>query len=147
MIENEPRLRGATEEDLDAIVSLLSSYDLPTVDLSGVVSSLFVLDSDGAIIGSGGVEVYGETGLLRSVAVRDSLKGAGFGTVICREIFDRMRAQGLTELYLLTTTAPGFFERMGFTRIDRNDVPADIQGTTEFSTLCPQSAVCMLMSL
>lgn len=147
MIENEPRLREATEEDLDAIASLLSSYDLPTVDLSGKASSLFVLESDGALIGTGGVEVFGDTGLLRSVAVRDSLRGAGFGTVICREIFDRMSAQGLKELFLLTTTAPGFFESLGFTRIDRNAAPADIQGTTEFSTLCPQSAVCMTMRL
>lgn len=147
MTEGTPRLREATIKDLDLIILLLSSHDLPTEDLSGKTSSLFVLEADGAIIGSGGVEIFGKIGLLRSVAVMESLRGEGFGELICREIFNRMRVQGLKELYLLTTTAPGFFERVGFTRIDRNDAPVDIRGTTEFSTLCPTSAVCMTMRL
>ena len=147
MTDTAPRLREATMRDMDIIILLLSSHGLHTEDLSGKASSLFVLESDGAIIGSGGVEVFGNVGLLRSVAVMKSLQGEGFGGLICREIVHRMRTQGLTELYLLTTTAPGFFERLGFQRIDRSDAPADIQGTTEFSGLCPTSAVCMRMRL
>jgi len=147
MTHTAPRLREATMRDMDLIILLLSSHGLHTEDLSGKASSLFVLESDGAVIGSGGVEVFGDVGLLRSVAVIKSLQGEGHGGLICREIFERMRTRGVTELYLLTTTAPGFFERMGFTRIDRSDAPAEIQNTTEFSGLCPQSAVCMRMRL
>jgi len=147
MADTTPRLREATVKDLDIIILLLSSHGLPTDDLAGKAASLFVLEVDGRIIGSGGVEVFGDAGLLRSVAVVEPLRGEGFGATICREIVGRMRARGVRELFLLTTTAPGFFGALGFTRIDRNDAPAEIRGTTEFSGVCPISAVCMRMGL
>ena len=147
MTETTPRLRDATEKDLDDIVSLLSFHNLPTEDLAGKASSLFILERNGGIIGTGGVEIFGDAGLLRSVAVLDSLRGEGFGGLICREIFNRMRSRGVKDLFLLTTTAPEFFKKLGFELIDRNDAPAKIKGTMEFSTICPLSAVCMRFRL
>ena len=46
-------------------------------------------------------------------------------------------------LYLLTTTAVPFFERMGFAAIDRAEAPPAIAATREFATYCPESAVLM----
>jgi len=147
MIDITPTLRPAVEADLDDIISILASHDLPTDDLAGKASSLFVLESYGDIIGTGGVEVYGDAGLLRSVAVQEFFRDLGLGGLICSEIFQMMKDRGVKELFLLTTTAPEFFEGLGFQRIERDTAPADIKATTEFSTLCPESAVCMRLEL
>ena len=49
----------------------------------------------------------------------------------------------ISALYLLTTTAAGFFPKFGFERIDRCDVPRSVQMSVEFTSACPSSATVM----
>jgi amino-acid N-acetyltransferase len=53
------------------------------------------------------------------------------------------RSKGVTDLYLLTTTAEGFFERLGYRRVVRENAPEAIRQTKEFSGLCSSSAAFM----
>jgi amino-acid N-acetyltransferase len=53
----------------------------------------------------------------------------------------------VSALYLLTTTAADFFARHGYHVTNRADAPEFLQATTEFSRLCPESAVCMVKFL
>ena len=89
------------------------------------------------------LEPAGDAGLLRSVAVRDSARGAGVGTAVCDELEERARAEGTTELYLLTTSAADFFADRGYEKIERVDAPRAIRETTQFDDRCPAAAVCM----
>ena len=57
------------------------------------------------------------------------------------------RESSLRDLYLLTTTAPTFFERLGFARISRADVPAAVAASWEFRVGCPQTAQAMRLRL
>jgi len=57
------------------------------------------------------------------------------------------REQGVQSLYLLTTTAEKFFLRRGYTRIPREDAPAAIKSTKEFSGICPVSSSFMVKKL
>jgi amino-acid N-acetyltransferase len=43
-------------------------------------------------------------------------------------------------LWLITTSAAEFFERLGYVKCDRAAVPTAISTTTEFSALCPANA-------
>jgi C_GCAxxG_C_C family probable redox protein len=47
----------------------------------------------------------------------------------------------------LTTTASGFFEKLGWSEVWRQAVPGDVRQSEEFKSLCPQRAVCMMLSL
>jgi amino-acid N-acetyltransferase len=91
-----------------------------------------------------GLEVLGEVGLLRSLAVPQEDRGRGVGTQLTHKAEDYARTLGVQALYLLTTTAPDFFARRGYQRIDRAAAPAPLQATTEFQSLCPSTAVCMV---
>ena len=53
------------------------------------------------------------------------------------------RERGLGAVYLLTTTAEGYFPRFGFARITREEVPDPVQASVEFREACPASAVVM----
>jgi amino-acid N-acetyltransferase len=86
-------------------------------------------------------------GLLRSVAVEPSVRRSGLGEALVGGIVAQARELGLRELYLLTTTAPEFFERLGFSHVIRSDVPAAVAESWEFRTGCPQSAQAMRRAL
>jgi N-acetylglutamate synthase-like GNAT family acetyltransferase len=63
--------------------------------------------------------------------------------MLCESLMARAAGLGVEEIYLLTMNAAGFFERLGFNRVDRSGVPVEIQRTREFSEFCPASAVVM----
>jgi amino-acid N-acetyltransferase len=53
------------------------------------------------------------------------------------------RAMGIQRLWLLTTSAEGFFAGLGFAPAPRENAPASIQASEEFAWHCPDDAVCM----
>jgi amino-acid N-acetyltransferase len=62
-------------------------------------------------------------------------------------IVDHARARGVTGLYLFTTGAAGFFERHGFVRIDRAEMPPALQATKQFTHACGATAIAMRRQL
>nr|MDO8135527.1 arsenic resistance N-acetyltransferase ArsN2 [Candidatus Njordarchaeum guaymaensis] len=137
------RLRKATRRDLPLIERLLKENDLPFQDVLAKIDSLFIVSSNSQNTGIGGVEVYGEYGLLRSVAIDKPFRGKGYGKALCDKLIQRAKRKGVKELYLLTTTADDFFRRMGFERVVRDSTPLVLQNTSEFRDLCPVSSICM----
>jgi amino-acid N-acetyltransferase len=139
--------RAAAPADLKPVLDLLRGHAL---DLSGVRESLgdfLVAEKDGTVIGSIGLEVHAPYALLRSAAILPAWKGAGLGSALVARIVDRARARGVTGLYLFTTEAAPFFERHGFVRIDREEMPAELKATAQFTHACGATAVAMARSL
>ena len=60
-----------------------------------------------------------------------------------RRAFDR----GARRAWLLTISAAPYFEKIGFARIPREAAPHDIAATSQFTTLCPASAVLLSRSI
>ena len=94
-----------------------------------------------------GLELFGEVALLRSLAVASSRRGTGVGSGLVAHAERHARDQGVQSLFLLTTTAEKFFLRRGYTRIPRDEAPAAIKGTKEFSGICPSSSAFMVKQL
>lgn len=140
-------LRSADAERLDCVESLLEANGLPSEDVRAKPECFFVASADSQRVGVGGVEDYGSEGLLRSVVVAEPNRGRGYGTALCDALEDRARADGIETLYLLTTTASGFFRRRGYDAVPRESAPASIRRTTQFADLCPRSADCMRKDL
>jgi amino-acid N-acetyltransferase len=137
------RLEPAGERRLDDIERLLAANGLPSADVRSGSAQFYVAAAGGGVVGTGGLELYGDAGLLRSVAVREAAQRSGVGTAVCDELEERARAEGTTELYLLTTTAADFFADRGYGAVERSEAPPDIRETTQFEDLCPATAVCM----
>jgi N-acetylglutamate synthase-like GNAT family acetyltransferase len=77
----------------------------------------------GTIVGTVGLEVMGDLGLLRSLAVLPELRGQRLGHALWDGARDLARRRGISRLYLLTTTAAGLFSRCGFKAVARDEVP------------------------
>lgn len=139
-------LQRADASTVSRIETLLAENGLPTADVRSNPGHFFVAFDGDERVGVGGLERYGADGLLRSLVVARAARGMGYGTAICDALEDRARADGVETLYLLTTTAEGFFAARGYEPIDRDAVPEVIRETPEFADLCPASAVCMWRS-
>jgi N-acetylglutamate synthase-like GNAT family acetyltransferase len=95
------------------------------------------------VVGVAGMERYGDSGLLRSVAVAPDWRRTGIGRTLVERVLEESRAAGVRDVYLLTTTAEHYFPRLGFGCVDRQTVPAAMQASAEFTGACPASAVVM----
>jgi len=132
-------------QSLNEVLSLLKSSKLPYQDIE-LANSLFISYSDenGKIIGSGGLEFYSSYALLRSVAVDEAQRGKAFGKEIVKDLVDRAKNKSVKAIYLLTETAHDFFLKRGFTDVAREHVPVEVKASSEFSSVCPVSAACMV---
>ena len=144
----EIELRPARTADFDAIVALLGAAELPVEDLDAARLDAFVVATEGEVcVGVVGLEIREAVALLRSLAVERRHRSRGLGARLVHAIETEARARGVAALYLLTTTATTFFERMGYSAHDRARVPSSIAATTEFSSLCPDTADCLWRDL
>ena len=89
------------------------------------------------------LELYGETALLRSLAVAQSRRGEGLGGRLAAAALEAAKASGVRNLYLLTQTAEKFFPRFGFAVEPRALAPEVLGSSEEFRSACPASAVMM----
>lgn len=143
-----PTLRQAGAADLDAIKSLLSRCQLPADDLSETTLGNFVLAiSDDRIVGVCGIERFGSDGLIRSLAVDPARRGQRLGERLVAANEAKAKAAGIARLYLLTTTARDYLQRLGYADIDRASAPEAVRTHPQFRGLCPASAKCMVKRL
>jgi len=133
----------ATEENNDAIVALLRDANLPVDDLAQGERTFLLAFNEEEIAGCVAVEQYEMAGLLRSLAVRTEWKGNGVGKTLVEKAETWAAANGITHLYLLTTTAADYFPQLNWKIAERTSVPVAIAASTEFASVCPVSAVCM----
>ena len=133
----------ARPEDAAGILSLLEDAHLPTDGLTDHLATALVARRHGRIVGSAALEVYADGALLRSVAVESSLRGTGLGQRLTDAAIARAVELAMPAVYLLTTTAERFFPKFGFTTITRDEVPASVRQSVEFTTACPASAIVM----
>lgn len=139
-----PTLRQAKADDWDAIRALLLESRLPTDDLGPDKLDAFLVAEDGGkLAGLIGLQVFGTTGLLRSLVVAEDARRAGLGGKLVGALESAAQTAGIRDLWLLTIDAERFFERQGFTIVERDSVPDGIRSTEEFAGLCPATAFLM----
>lgn len=144
-----PSIRHACAEDWPSIRALLEARELPLDGAEGHVGDFIVATRGvtGPVIGVAGMERYAGVGLVRSVAVVDDVATQGLGTALVRALLERARDEDMRELYLLTTTAAGWFPRFGFRVVRREDLPPALGESAELRGACPSTAVAMHLRL
>ncbi|HEY8121688.1 MAG TPA: arsenic resistance N-acetyltransferase ArsN2 [Myxococcota bacterium] len=140
-------IRPARASDLASVEALLREAALPWEDVAPHFGAFLVGERGGALVASAGFEHYGAQALVRSVAIAPALRSGGLGAALCDTLLGDARRRGVSDAYLLTTTAPRFFERLGFAALARERAPGAIRATREFAGLCPASAVLMHRAL
>lgn len=139
--------RAATPADWPSIAALLTQASLPLTGAEAHLPHFIAALRDGQVIAVAGLEVYGTSALLRSVAVSESERGTGLGREMARRVLNSASTIGITTVVLLTTSAANYFLRFGFVPVTRDRVPPELLASEEFQTACPASATIMRLDL
>ena len=136
---------AASPADEPRIRQLLSSCRLPHEDITPEhLHHYWVFKENKQLIGVIGLEVLRPSALLRSLAIDPLFRNKGLGSQLTQQAENDADSLEIEALYLLTTTAEGFFAKRGYLKVPREGTPDQIQGTAEFRTMCPLTAVCMV---
>ena len=137
------RMRQVTASDLQQISRFLEENGLPTIGVEKFFENFIVaLDQSGSWVGVAGLEVYGKSGLLRSVAVNKQFRGMGQGRTLVNAVLANASEKGVEAIYLLTDSAEDYFKGLGFEVVNRKDIDAAVRASPEF-TECRETAPAM----
>jgi len=130
-----------SDAELPMLARALVEARLPADDLARPGRRLFrFAERPGETAGYGGFELCRTAALLRSIIVLPAWRGRGVGERIVQGLAAAAGEAGATDAFVLTTTAQGYFERLGFRQVERSAAPEAILGTAQATSLCPASA-------
>ncbi len=139
---------AASQMDEPWIRQLLIMSGLPHEDITTQhLAHFWVIKEREEILGVIGLELFGRSALVRSLAVHPRQRNQGWASRLEKKAEEYAASSKIQVLYLLTTTAEKFFQKRGFCKIDRGSAPEEIRGTAEFQGLCPISSVLMMKKL
>jgi amino-acid N-acetyltransferase len=139
------RIEAARHSDLPGIRWLLEYEHLPNEDVTeALIEHFLVCRDDKGVVGAIALQPLGECVLLRSLVVAAEYRGEGLGGRLTLAAEAHAMRRGIEKIFLLTTTAEHFFAARGYRAIPRSDAPLPIQQSSQFSLLCPSTAVLMV---
>jgi amino-acid N-acetyltransferase len=128
-------IRKATIKDIKAIHSLLQQYgrkgELLPRPLSVLYDhvrdfSVYADDEDSNVLGCCALQFcWDDLAEIRSLAVNPDHVGKGIGSKLVEKVLADATSFKIQKVFALTYR-PGFFERFGFDRIDRSELPIKI---------------------
>lgn len=139
----ELNMQIAGPKELAVVTRFLTENNLPVSDLMEDNITLYLAFESQDLVATIGLEKYGSTGLLRSLAVKETFRNQQLADKMIKGLLKVCESENIREIYLLTTTAEKYFIRKGFLPVEREVVPAVIKQTREFRDICPSSAVIM----
>ncbi len=95
----------------EQVIALLAAEKLRVADLPETLENFLVVIADNQVIAIAGIDVYGNYGLLRSLAVHPEHRNAGIAGKLLERLEALASSKRLTELYLLTEITPDYFKR------------------------------------
>ncbi|MFI5188407.1 MAG: arsenic resistance N-acetyltransferase ArsN2 [Chitinophagales bacterium] len=146
-MSDQIEIRPAGRSHRNDITQLLQSENLPVEDLPPILTNFFVALDKNNVIAAVGLEQYDNCGLLRSLAVNSSYRNQNIAgrliNILEKTAFDLR----IDSIYLLTETAPQYFEKKGYQKIKRGEVPEILLQSSEFGYVCSTSATVMKKQL
>ena len=126
-------IRKARINDIKAIHALINHHARKGEMLPRSLNELYeclrdfhTFEEGGEIVGVCGLHInWGDLGEIRSLAVKEGWARQGMGTALAEECIAEARQLDVARLYTLTYK-PQFFERLGFRKIDKSDLPQKV---------------------
>ena len=119
--------------DVKAVQRLIADYarkgDMLPRSLSDIYENLrdyFVFEDGGEVIGSAAIHIMWEDlAEVRSLAVQEGRMRRGVGTQLVEACISEAIVLGIARVFALTYK-PEFFEKLGFQRVDKAELPHKI---------------------
>lgn len=140
-------IEDANMQDVPAIEVMLAKAKLPIVGVRRHIAHFRLAKQEDKVVAVGGLELYGEQALLRSIVVDPEQRNKAYGKQIVRDLCHSAQQAGIHDLYLKTVSASPFFKELGFQELPYDQVPASLKKSSQFRGSCPASATVMHLAL
>ncbi|WP_433745411.1 GNAT family N-acetyltransferase [Falsibacillus pallidus] len=130
-------IRQAESLDLEKLESFLTAAGLSTEGVKESIDYFLLIENEqGKIFGTMGIEPFETSGLLRSLVVVKEMGEEGLLTLF-QQMFKLAKERGLSTLYLATNkpSSLSFLAWMGFSQVDKSDLPPEIGESAHGSEL------------
>jgi len=131
----------------DGLKAALAKVGLPADDVGEPDRLFWRFERDDVPVGFGGLEIFGENALLRSLVTLPPMRLRGVGRAMVAKLETEARARAARVVYLLTIDMAAFFAELGYAACERQAVPPAIAATPQFAMLCPASATAMVKQI
>lgn len=126
-------IRGAKISDAEVIFELIDYYAQrdrmlfrPMAEIYENLQAFIVAEDEGAVVGCVMLSIiWADLAEISSLAVWQQAKGKGVGRALVQGCIERGRKLGLKKIFALTLE-PGFFDRLGFDRINKSELPMKV---------------------
>jgi N-acetylglutamate synthase-like GNAT family acetyltransferase len=113
--------RPACAADVPRMIELIAGAHLPPAFVEEYLDGFIAAEGDGDVIACGGIEMYGDCAVVRSVVVDEARRGWGLGGKLAEMLMSNAREAGAMDLYLFTADALPFWRHYGFNEAALDD--------------------------
>jgi amino-acid N-acetyltransferase len=139
-------VRPARVADVPTLVALIRLHaergkmvPRPADELYTQIRSYVVAEESGRIVGCAATHVFWhDLAELKGLAVAEGWEGRGIGRAVCLACHEQLRQLGVSRVFALTGS-PGFFEKLGYRRVNKDELPRFIWGEC---VRCPSFPIC-----
>ncbi len=111
-------LRKGISSDQQPICDFLEQHQMVTEGVLAPQSHYWIAEAaDSSMIGVVGIELGTRVALLRSAAVRESLRKQGIGEALVKAALAACREFGCRDVYCFSTHAETYWQQMGFAAV------------------------------
>lgn len=127
------QIRKAKAADAKVIQKLINTFAARDEMLPRALNSIYenirdfhIIEEESGVVGCCALHVtWGDLAEIRSLAVDETTQGRGYGRLLVERCLDDARELGLPKVFALTYV-PDFFEKLGFLRINKSELPHKI---------------------
>lgn len=116
----------------DGLAAALGKSGLPTDDLQTTGALFWRFENDDVPVGFGGLEIFSDHALLRSVVTLPPVRNRGIGTAIVASLEAEASIRGCRAIWLVTDNAAEFFAHRGYRGCERSEAPKQIRAAVSF---------------
>ncbi|QKI83526.1 GNAT family N-acetyltransferase [Kroppenstedtia eburnea] len=126
-------VRRAIPEDREAILQLLQQAGVSEKGVDRHLGNFLLVEEplEGRKVGTAGLEIHGDRGLLRSFIMERNAWNAKTGMELIAVVLSFVQRLELKEIYLLTGVSPKIFECFGFQPVKWEELPGEIRDSVD----------------
>lgn len=117
----------------DGLVAAVAKAGLPADNLDSPDALFWRFESNDVPVGFGGLEIYGDQALLRSVVTLPPVRNRGIGSDIVALLETEARIRGCRAVWLVADKATEFFSALGYRACEASQAPQAIRETKAFA--------------
>ncbi|OYD07998.1 GNAT family N-acetyltransferase [Paludifilum halophilum] len=137
-------VRKATAEDIESITHLLRTAGTNDEGVDKHLDHFLIVEDPRVqpprIVGTAGIEIYGNRGLLRSFVMKTDSWNAKVALELIGVILAHTGRSGLKEVYLMAGIAQHIFEHFGFRSVEWEDLPESIRRSDHIQKMEKEAA-------